>query len=167
MLSLVKLLRIFRGRALSRIGSQRPALPSKPSQSNLVGVDFSRTGTVLYLWLMQPWRSWILVYAAPAGTETPIAALLLDESNNVLYQHFRADLAAIAPEDIDLLELLEPDIHKRAREMGARECMQYMENTMSNVLRIVPQDPPLRVSDPGIVAQSQLESAIKRASLPS
>jgi SOS-response transcriptional repressor LexA len=68
--------------------------------------------------------------AAPAGV------LLADPTQDRLYLRLRRDWEEIAPEEADVLAGLEFDLASKASEMGASRLLGYLEDTLSNVLRI-------------------------------
>lgn len=68
----------------------------------------------------------------------PLAAgvLLEDPAQNRLYLRMRRDWSDIAPGEADVLAALEHDLAGKAEEMGAARVFDYLEDTLSNVLRI-------------------------------
>jgi SOS-response transcriptional repressor LexA len=68
----------------------------------------------------------------------PVAAgvLLEDPSQDRLYLRLRRDWEEIAPEEAPTLSALEFDLAAKAAEMGASRLLGYLEETLSNFLRI-------------------------------
>src|SRR5580658_1080003 len=68
----------------------------------------------------------------------PVAAgvLLEDPSQDRLYLRLRRDWEEIAPEEAGTLSALEFDLAAKAAEMGASRLLGYLEDTLSNFLRI-------------------------------
>ena len=62
--------------------------------------------------------------------------LLEDPEQNRLYVRLRRDWDAIAGEDAEVFEELAADLEAKARELGARPLIEYLEQTLSNTLRI-------------------------------
>ena len=68
----------------------------------------------------------------------PVAAgvLLEDPSQDRLYLRLRRDWEEIAPEEADTLSALEFDLAAKAAEMGASGLLSYLEETLSNFVKI-------------------------------
>jgi hypothetical protein len=110
---------------------------------------------------MSAWRSWVLMFARPGGSEHPIAVLLLDEEHDKLYLEFRDDVDQVADrEDAAILAVLKDDFYNRAREMGAGEFTRWLEDTLSNIIRLHPTPAPSQVSDPQQHVLTQLRAAV-------
>jgi SOS-response transcriptional repressor LexA len=74
--------------------------------------------------------------AAELGALAPAGVLLTDPSQDRLYLRLRRDWEEIAPEEADVLSNLEFDLTSKATEMGASRLLGYLEETLSNVVRI-------------------------------
>src|SRR5450631_4815642 len=74
--------------------------------------------------------------AAESGSLAPAGVLLTDPSQDRLYLRLRRDWEEITPEEADVLSGLEFDLTSKAAEMGASRLLAYLEETLSNVLRI-------------------------------
>jgi SOS-response transcriptional repressor LexA len=73
---------------------------------------------------------------APGGGPVPAGVLLEDPSQDRLYLRLRRDWEKIAPEEASTLSALEFDLANKAAEMGASRLLGYLEETLSNFLRI-------------------------------
>lgn len=78
----------------------------------------------------------ILELAVPGQEPVAAGVLLHDPSQDRLYLRLRRDWDAIVPEEAEVLSLLESDLAGKAAEMGARTLLDYLEGTLSNILRI-------------------------------
>jgi phage repressor protein C with HTH and peptisase S24 domain len=78
----------------------------------------------------------ILELAIPGQDPAPAGVLLLDPSQDRLYLRLRRDWEEIAPEEAEVLSLIESDLTGKAVELGAASLLAYLEGTLSNVLRI-------------------------------
>jgi SOS-response transcriptional repressor LexA len=83
----------------------------------------------------QQGRYSILEAELPDGGVTPIGVLLQDPESDRLYIRLRRDWANIAPED-DILPLLQDDLEIKAHEMGAERLFEWLEENLSNTIRI-------------------------------
>jgi SOS-response transcriptional repressor LexA len=72
----------------------------------------------------------------PGGRPETVGVLLLDTASNKLHLKFRKDWTAVAPEEHDVLELLEGDLERQAEELGGKQVLAYLEEHWSNMLRI-------------------------------
>ena len=82
----------------------------------------------------------------PGAETTAIGILLEDPSTDRLLVRLRRDWDEIAGEDAEVFELLEDDLRAKAEEMGAERLFAYLEDTLSNTLRITDRQSVL-VSD--------------------
>ena len=79
----------------------------------------------------------IVQFAGPGRPVTDIGILLLDPSSDRLYFRFRDNWASIADaDDVEVLSLLAADLARKAREMGGRELLEWLEDTLSNALQL-------------------------------
>ncbi len=79
----------------------------------------------------------VLQLALPGRPAISFGVLLYDPATDSLYHRFREDVQALAePEDAEVLELLEEDFATRVREMGGRQVLESLEDSLSNVLRM-------------------------------
>jgi len=82
-------------------------------------------------------RGAYLVQAALPGTQIEnIAILLLDSGSDRLHSRFRRDFEAFAGDEADWFENLEDEVSAKSRELGGQKCLEWMESTLSHVLRI-------------------------------
>jgi hypothetical protein len=89
----------------------------------------------------------VLELALPAGPIVNIGVLLLDVSNDKLYLRLRPNLEELAgPDEGPVLALLEDDFKQKAAEMGGEAFLSFLEDTLSNVLRVTERQPTV-VSD--------------------
>ncbi len=78
----------------------------------------------------------ILEADLPGPGTTVIGVLLEDPNTNQLHIRLRDDWDDIAGEDADVFEALEDDLALKAGELGAGELFQWLEDTLSNTVRI-------------------------------
>jgi SOS-response transcriptional repressor LexA len=72
-----------------------------------------------------------------AGRASVAAGVLLeDPTQDRLYLRLRRDWEEIAGEEADVLSALEFDLASKAAEMGASRVLGYLEDTLSNFLRV-------------------------------
>jgi SOS-response transcriptional repressor LexA len=79
-----------------------------------------------------------VVVEADLPGEAPhnIGVLLADTATDKSWLRMRSSYDFASAEDIEVLELLEEDIRRRATEMGALRYLDWLEDTLSNVLRV-------------------------------
>jgi len=86
----------------------------------------------------------LLEVALPGGAPVPAGVLLFDPGELRLECRLRRDWEAIAePEDAEVLSALAEDFQGKIREMGPEAFLGYLEETLSNVLRISERRPVL------------------------
>ncbi len=80
----------------------------------------------------------VLEAALPGREPLNIGVLLADPSSDELYVRLRRDWASISddPEDIELLKALADDLELKSREMGAGALVGWLEDSLSNAIRI-------------------------------
>ncbi len=79
----------------------------------------------------------ILQAALPSRPLTNVGILLLDPARDKLYMRLRPDLEQLAePEDAEVLTLIEEDFEQKLEEMGGEVFLRFLEDTLSNVLRM-------------------------------
>jgi hypothetical protein len=79
----------------------------------------------------------ILDIALPGRAAESAGVLLLDGEADELHLLLRRDWRCIAPpEDAEVLEALQEDLEWKARELGGRRFLEFLEDSLSNVLRI-------------------------------
>jgi len=79
----------------------------------------------------------VLDVALPGRLPEPAGLLLYDPSENRLDFRLRRDWDEIAGEDdAEVLELLEEDLRQKSREMEPETLLAWLEETLSNVLRV-------------------------------
>jgi phage repressor protein C with HTH and peptisase S24 domain len=79
----------------------------------------------------------ILQAALPSRPVANIGILLLDPVRDKLYMRLRMDLDQLAePEDAEVLTLIEEDFEQKLEEMGGEVFLRFLEDTLSNVLRL-------------------------------
>lgn len=78
----------------------------------------------------------ILELALPGRDPVPAGVLLHDPVGDRLYLRLRRDWQDIAPEEAEVLSLLETDLKTKAAELGAEGLLAYLEGTLSNLLTI-------------------------------
>jgi hypothetical protein len=96
----------------------------------------------------------VLAVELPARGTVNAGVLLEDAERNRFYLRLRRDWEAIAaPDEAEVLEELGADLEAKAREFGARGLLDYLEQTLSNTLRI---------SDPVEMIVEDFERALAR-----
>lgn len=94
--------------------------------ASVVPIGARREGTYVLLEAMLPERP-------PQN----IGVFLFDPESGRAWIRMRAGYAELAePEDGEVLEALEEDLHERVAEMGAASFLAWMEDCLSNVLRV-------------------------------
>jgi SOS-response transcriptional repressor LexA len=79
----------------------------------------------------------LLDAALPGHAQRSIGVILIDPSTDRAWLKLRAhydDFAA--PEDAEVLEAVEDDLRDKLAEMGAEACLAWLEDSLSNVLRV-------------------------------
>jgi SOS-response transcriptional repressor LexA len=73
----------------------------------------------------------------PGQPARNIGVYLVDPASDRLWLRMRASYEGVAPdEDVEVLDALTDDIRVRTAEMGAEAFLQWMEDSLSNVLRV-------------------------------
>ena len=96
----------------------------------------------------------LLNYSAPNEEPVPIGLLLFvpaqtDEIDDRLYLQLRTDWSFITdPEAVEVLELLPGDLKAKIGEIGPRGLVDYLEQTLSNVLRVTDRRSIAVMGDP-------------------
>jgi SOS-response transcriptional repressor LexA len=85
-----------------------------------------------------PSAEYLLVeLALPGRPAARVGVLLFDPATDWLRVKFREDLEELAePEDAEVLAELEGDFALKIAEMGGRRFLEYLEDSLSNVIRI-------------------------------
>jgi SOS-response transcriptional repressor LexA len=79
----------------------------------------------------------VLQLALPGRPAIGFGILLYDPATDSLYHRFRDDIHELAdPEDAEVLDLLEEDLTARLRELGGRQVLEWLEDSLSNALRM-------------------------------
>lgn len=84
----------------------------------------------------KPARFWILGLELPGGDPVNAGVLLEDGAEGRLRVRLRRDWDLIAPDEAEVLDELEADLEAKSAEMGAARLLQYLEDTLSNVVRL-------------------------------
>jgi len=81
---------------------------------------------------------YLIVQAAlPDLAPENVGVLLLDPASNQLYMRFRRDWRDMAdPEDAEVLEKLAGDLGDKASEMGGDQLLRWLEENVSNTVRV-------------------------------
>jgi SOS-response transcriptional repressor LexA len=96
----------------------------------------------------------VLELALPGRPKANAGVLLLDPSTGQLLLKLRSDWAEVAePEDAEVLSHVAEDLAQRAKETGGGDLLGYLEETLSNVLRISPRE---------TIAVGNLQKALER-----
>jgi len=78
----------------------------------------------------------ILELNVPGREKVAAGVLLQDPRRDQLYIRLRSDWDQVAPEEAEVLSLLDSDLSAKAKEMGAESLLNYLEGTLSNLLTI-------------------------------
>jgi SOS-response transcriptional repressor LexA len=78
----------------------------------------------------------ILELELPGHSGVAAGILLEDPTQDRLYLRLRRDWNHIAPQEADVLTALEFDLENKAAEMGASRLLDFLEDTLSNVMRV-------------------------------
>ena len=85
----------------------------------------------------QSGRYAVLSVELPGRGVLPAGVVLVDPSENRLYVRLRRDWNQIAgEEDAEVLQALAADLNAKAEENGAEALLRYLEDTLSNTVRI-------------------------------
>ncbi len=91
-----------------------------------------------------PMRSaeYVIVQAAlPGGTVENVGVFLIDPDTNTGHLRFRRDWEEIAEEeDAEVLRELPDDLALKMREMGAGELLAFLEDKVSNTIRLTERE---------------------------
>lgn len=79
-------------------------------------------------------RYMIITLELPGAGPTNAGVLLEDPATDRLWIRLRRDWAEFAPEEAEVLSAMEYDLTMKAGELGAKELLKYLEDTLSNVL---------------------------------
>ena len=105
-------------------------------------MNLERTGTGVDLKLVELKRAECVFVdlQLPGARPETVGVLLLETAANKLYLKFRKDWNEVAPEEHDVLELLEGDLEQQAGEKGGSEVLAYLEEHWSNILRVTERE---------------------------
>ncbi|MGA3186345.1 MAG: S24 family peptidase [Bryobacteraceae bacterium] len=81
-------------------------------------------------------RYMILTLEVPGAGRSNAGVLLEDPSTDRLWVRLRRDWEDLAPEEAEVLAAIEYDLASKAGEMGAAQLLRYLEDTLSNTLRV-------------------------------
>ena len=70
-----------------------------------------------------------------------LGVLLQDNERDQLHIRIRRDLDTLAAEDADILSGLAEDLSGKAQEMGAERLLTYLQDTLSNTIRVTDREP--------------------------
>ncbi len=96
---------------------------------------------------------YILTLDTPSSESANAGVLLFDPSMNALHLRLRRDWDEVAPEEAEILQALQDDLETKSAEMGGARLLEYLNGTLSNILRI---------SDPREVIVENFERALAR-----
>lgn len=85
-----------------------------------------------------PARVSILQLEMPGEAPVNAGILIEDPAADRLYLRLRRDWSLLAEADAEVLSALEDDLAAKAHEMGAARLIEYLQDTLSNLLRISP-----------------------------
>ncbi len=95
----------------------------------------------------------VLTLDVPGQVSANAGVILVDSLNNTVHLRVRRDWEEFAPEEAEILEALQVDLESKAGEMGAARLMAWMQDSLSNILRI---------SEPRDVIVEDFERALGR-----
>jgi SOS-response transcriptional repressor LexA len=78
----------------------------------------------------------LLTVELPGQEAVTAGVLLEDPGANSIHIRLRRDWDQLAPEEAEVLSLLEDDLLSRAAQMGAAEFLTQLEDTLSNTVRV-------------------------------
>lgn len=78
----------------------------------------------------------ILSVEIPGVGKTNAGVLLEDPSTDRLWVRLRRDWDQLAPDEAEVLSAIEYDLASKAREMGATQLLEYLEDTLSNAVQV-------------------------------
>ncbi len=78
----------------------------------------------------------IITLELPGADRVNAGVLLEDAATDRLWVRLRRDWDEFAPEEAEVLAAIEYDLASKAQELGAKELLQYLEDTLSNVLTL-------------------------------
>ncbi len=81
-------------------------------------------------------RYMILSLEFPGAGPINAGILLEDPSTDRLWVRLRRDWEELAPEEAEVLGAIEYDLEAKAQELGAKDLVRYLEDTLSNVLQV-------------------------------
>jgi SOS-response transcriptional repressor LexA len=76
----------------------------------------------------------IIALELPGADRVNAGVLLEDPATDRLWVRLRRDWEEFAPEEAEVLAAIEYDLTTKAQELGAKELLRYLEDTLSNVL---------------------------------
>src|SRR5580658_3962727 len=78
----------------------------------------------------------IITLELPGAGALNAGVLLEDPATDRLWVRLRRDWDAFIPEEAEVLAAMEYDLAAKAQELGAKELLRYLEDTLSNVLLV-------------------------------
>ncbi len=78
----------------------------------------------------------LLTVELPGQDAVTAGVLLEDPAANFVHIRLRRDWEQFAPDEAEVLSLLEDDLLARAAQMGAAEFLAQLEDTLSNTIRV-------------------------------
>jgi phage repressor protein C with HTH and peptisase S24 domain len=96
---------------------------------------------------------YVVLSLAPAGErEIPFGVMLLDKDANRVEWKVREDLVdLLSPEDAEYAALLDADFRARASELGGKEFLESLEDSLSGFLRISDRETAVGSSSRGLL----------------
>jgi len=81
-------------------------------------------------------RLYILNLDLPGQDVMPAGVLLEDRAQDRLHLRLRRDWEEIAPDEAEVLSAIAQDLESKAHEVGAEALLVYLQDTLSNILRL-------------------------------
>ena len=85
----------------------------------------------------------LLTVELPGQDAVTAGVLLEDPAEDRVHLRLRRDWEQIAPEESEVLSLLEVDLRAQAAETGAAKFFAYLEDTLSNTVRVSGREPAM------------------------
>lgn len=78
----------------------------------------------------------IITLELPGAGQLKAGVLLQDPATDRLWLRLRRDWEEFAPQEAEVLAALEYDLASKAQELGAKELLRYLEDSLSNILLV-------------------------------
>jgi SOS-response transcriptional repressor LexA len=82
----------------------------------------------------------VVQIATPGALVENAGVLLVDPENDTPYLRFRRDLADLDEDNADILEALPQDLELKARELGAKRLLDWLEENASGFVQVTDRE---------------------------